>query len=145
MHVVITPRHENRTVIWSQIVDGSTKPWFSSNWCPRLCITDDYYPEAVQPLHIHFRQLTAKACRICDAQAQWPFDNNAALIDHMMTEHSRCLCLVFLEVTIPDIVHNQTIQPCYPPFHCLHDKTTVPVLDICSHRKLLCCCLWYAC
>ena len=103
---------------WLQAV--SSRLWHNAAWSSRIFITDGCFPGSATPLHQHFQKLTAKACSICDLQAERPFGHNAELADHMTTKHSQCLCMVCLEVRkfLPCVTALAFAKRCGKSFGC---------------------------
>lgn len=87
---------------WSSLAATLGQLWHKPKWSKSIYVDDHLLSGAPKgrSLHSHLQQLSAKACTVCDRQAQRPFSSNAALEKHVREQHKQHLCHVCLEVSL---------------------------------------------
>ncbi|KAL0054967.1 hypothetical protein WJX82_005281 [Trebouxia sp. C0006] len=95
--IVITPWVDPEPPDWSHWVSILHQLWHKPQWCPKFFVSRDLFPGRYQPLHAYFQRLTARACSICDPEAEHLFHTDGALCKHMTQHHHRHLCMVCLK------------------------------------------------
>ena len=93
---------------WSQYASRLRQLWHNPKWCRSIFVDDAPVPGVAQTLtqthtsgnlHSRLQRIAARACTLCDPQAQRPFPSNAALTKHVTAQHQRHLCSVCLDVS----------------------------------------------
>lgn len=93
---------------WSQYATRLRQMWHNPKWCRSIFVDDAPVPGVAQTqtqsqthgnLHSRLQRIVARACSVCDPQAQRPFPSDAALTKHVTGQHHHHLCSVCLDVS----------------------------------------------
>ena len=112
--VIVTPWAKPEPPDWSHWANNLHNLWHKPEWSPQIYVSPDRYPGRDQPLHEYCWKMTAKACRVCDPEAERPFTTDGPLLTHVAVCHQRHLCLVCLQVSI---LWQWCQTPCWPLAH----------------------------
>lgn len=110
LQVVMTHWKDPEPPDWSNFAPKLRQLWHNPKWSRSIYVDDaSLAPPAHDPspqgapatghLHNHLQRTTAKACSICDPQAQRPFPSNVALSKHVSMQHHWHMCPVCLDVS----------------------------------------------
>ena len=93
---------------WSQYATRLRQLWHNPKWCRSIFVDDAPVPGVAQTqtqsqthgnLHSRLQRIVARACTVCDPQAQRPFPSDAALTKHVTAQHHQHVCSVCLDVS----------------------------------------------
>ena len=101
LQVIVTPWVEPEPPDWSHWANNLHHLWHKPGWSPQIYVSPDRYPGCDQPLHEYCWKMTARACSVCDTEAERPFQTDAHLLTHVAVCHQKHLCTICLQVSIP--------------------------------------------
>ena len=100
LQVIVTPWVEPEPLDWSHWASNLHHLWHEPEWSPLIYVSPNLYPGRDQPLHEYCWKMTARACRVCDPEAERPFSTDARLLTHVAVCHQKHLCIFCLQVSI---------------------------------------------